>query len=132
MGVELHVCSRCVLCSWLHPCSASLSYVYITPAPALHPPFQIAYPLPKLDLVAIPNFAAGAMENWGLLMYREKALLVDDSQDDMHQRYAIATTVSHETVSSRRRKRGTHTHTDGPCTYSCNWQARGQNGAPCV
>lgn len=48
--------------------------------------------------MAIPNFAAGAMENWGLLMYRERALLVDDSRDDMHQRYAIATTVSHEVV----------------------------------
>lgn len=59
---------------------------------------QVAFPLPKLDLVAIPNFAAGAMENWGLLMYRERALLVNDSKDDMHQRYAIATTVAHETV----------------------------------
>lgn len=60
---------------------------------------QVAFPLPKLDLVAIPNFAAGAMENWGLLTYRERALLVDDTKDDMHQRYAIATTVAHETVS---------------------------------
>lgn len=59
---------------------------------------QVSFPLPKLDLVAIPNFAAGAMENWGLLTYRERALLVDDSKDDMHQRYAIATTVAHETV----------------------------------
>lgn len=61
---------------------------------------QVSFPLPKLDLVAIPNFAAGAMENWGLLTYRERALLVDDSKDDMHQRYAIATTVAHETVRS--------------------------------
>jgi len=61
---------------------------------------QVAFPLPKLDLVAIPNFAAGAMENWGLLTYKERALLVDDSKDDMHQRYAIATTVAHETVRS--------------------------------
>lgn len=57
------------------------------------------YSLPKLDLVAIPNFAAGAMENWGLLMYRETDLLVDDSVDDINQRYDIATTVAHETVS---------------------------------
>jgi hypothetical protein len=66
--------------------------------PGNHDASQVAFPLPKLDLVAIPNFAAGAMENWGLLMYREQALLVDDSKDDMHQRYAIATTVAHETV----------------------------------
>ena len=40
--------------------------------------FGIPYPLEKLDHIAIPDFAAGAMENWGAITYRETALLVDE------------------------------------------------------
>ncbi|KAJ3337913.1 hypothetical protein HDU91_001356, partial [Kappamyces sp. JEL0680] len=57
--------------------------------------FNIAYPLPKLDQVAIPDFAAGAMENWGLLTYRESYLLYDHSFS-AHDKEEVADTVAHE------------------------------------
>ncbi|RIB04123.1 peptidase family M1-domain-containing protein [Gigaspora rosea] len=58
--------------------------------------FGIPYPLPKCDMVAIPDFEAGAMENWGLITYRTTAILFDPKASDAKFKQRIAYTVSHE------------------------------------
>ncbi|KAJ2407862.1 hypothetical protein J3F80_002514 [Coemansia sp. RSA 2526] len=58
--------------------------------------FGIAYALPKLDQIAIGDFEAGAMENWGLVTYREVALLVDAASTSSRARQQVAYVVSHE------------------------------------
>ncbi len=58
--------------------------------------FGIKYMLPKLDLIAIPDFAAGAMENWGAITFRETAILWDGKSDSLSSRQYVADTVAHE------------------------------------
>lgn len=58
--------------------------------------FGLPYPLPKLDMVAIPEFAAGAMENWGLVTYREVDLLVDLKTASSQQKQRVCIVVTHE------------------------------------
>ena len=58
--------------------------------------FNIAYPLPKMDLIAIADFEAGAMENWGLVTYRETCLLVDPQNTSSIRKQYIALVVAHE------------------------------------
>jgi len=47
-------------------------------------------------MIAIPDFAAGAMENWGLITYRETALLYDDQVSAASNKQRVAVVVSHE------------------------------------
>ena len=63
---------------------------------ALEGYFGIPYPYRKLDLVAVPDFAAGAMENVGLITFREWLLLLDEDRVTESQRRAFAYVLAHE------------------------------------
>ncbi|XP_056697217.1 aminopeptidase M1-like [Spinacia oleracea] len=58
--------------------------------------FEVPYALPKLDMIAIPDFAAGAMENYGLVTYRENALLYDEKHSAAANKQRVAIVVAHE------------------------------------
>jgi len=58
--------------------------------------FGIKYPFEKLDLIGLPDFAAGAMENTGLITFREALLLIDDKHASIALKRDVADIVSHE------------------------------------
>ncbi|MCJ2520885.1 MAG: M1 family metallopeptidase, partial [Candidatus Thermoplasmatota archaeon] len=58
--------------------------------------FGIRYPLKKLDHIALPDFAAGAMENWGAITYRERALLYDPKISSAITKQRIVEVIAHE------------------------------------
>ncbi len=58
--------------------------------------FGIHYPLKKLDLIALPDFEAGAMENFGAITYRETAMLVDSKTASIGAKKEVALVVAHE------------------------------------
>jgi len=58
--------------------------------------FDIAYPLPKLDMIAVPDFASSAMENWGAVTYRETDLMVDPKQSSRVNKQRVAEVIAHE------------------------------------
>ncbi len=58
--------------------------------------FGIKYPMPKLDMVGIPDFEAGAMENFGCITYRETGLLVDEKNGSIDAKKNVEVDVTHE------------------------------------
>ncbi len=58
--------------------------------------YAMKYPLPKLDQIAVPDFQAGAMENWGAIIYRETALLIDEKTASVGAKQGVADVIAHE------------------------------------
>jgi len=58
--------------------------------------FGIHFPLPKLDLIGIPDFEAGAMENFGAITYRETALLIDPKTASIGSKKGVSEVIAHE------------------------------------
>uniref|UniRef100_A0A8C4H6J1 Aminopeptidase n=1 Tax=Dicentrarchus labrax TaxID=13489 RepID=A0A8C4H6J1_DICLA len=60
--------------------------------------FNMTYSIKKLDKIAIPDFGTGAMENWGLITYRETNLLYDETQSSSYNKQRVASVIAHELV----------------------------------
>nr|QBI71869.1 aminopeptidase A isoform X2 [Plutella xylostella] len=58
--------------------------------------YEVPFPLPKLDMIAIPEYQSGATEHWGLITYRETSFLIDDATASTQNRISVANTIVHE------------------------------------
>ncbi|MFQ5596819.1 MAG: M1 family metallopeptidase [Nitrospiria bacterium] len=66
--------------------------------PLLNAYFDLHCPTPKLDLVSVPDFAMGAMENWGAIFFRDARLLLDEQSASTTTQRAVANVITHEIV----------------------------------
>lgn len=66
--------------------------------PRLNTYFDLPYPITKLDLVSVPDFAMGAMENWGLIFFRDACLLLDEKSASTEMQRRVASVITHEIV----------------------------------
>ncbi|XP_061703986.1 glutamyl aminopeptidase-like isoform X2 [Cydia pomonella] len=58
--------------------------------------YEVPFPLPKLDMIAIPDYISGATEHWGLVTYRETSFLVDEATASAQNKVSVANTIAHE------------------------------------
>jgi len=58
--------------------------------------FSTKFPLNKMDMAAIPDFQSGAMENWGLITYRDTAIFYSPEEYAQSSKSRVATVVAHE------------------------------------
>jgi len=94
---RLGLSSECALCCWRRAGNLETALdITVKVLPAFESLFGIPYTLPKLDLIGIPDFAAGAMENWGLITYRETALLIDPQHASLPDLRSVAYIIAHE------------------------------------
>ena len=90
-GVPIRVCSTPDKIQFTHFALEAAEYIL----PYYDKYFGIKYPMPKLDLIGLPDFEAGAMENFGCITYRETDLLVDKNAS-INARKGVASVVAHE------------------------------------
>ncbi|XP_076675141.1 uncharacterized protein LOC143372620 isoform X2 [Andrena cerasifolii] len=85
---------------WARPNAISQAYYAMSVMEPLVKFYEKAlnfpYQLSKLEMVALPDFASGAMENWGLLTYKERNLLFDGNVSDIVAKQSITNVISHE------------------------------------
>ena len=84
-----------LLCKWVFMLLLSMQYKQMECDNAKDF-FHIPYPLKKLDLLPIPDFAAGAMENWGCVTFREVDVLIDEKTASIANKKRVSLVVSHE------------------------------------
>jgi len=70
---------------------------------ALYSLFDVGYPLPKLDMAAIPDYSSGATEHWGMITFRETNLVFDENEASCFDRESVANVVAHELAHQVRR-----------------------------
>lgn len=97
---DFHYISKGIFSIWAKPSSLAQANYSLEIGPKILKYYEmffgIKYPLPKVDMVAIPDFSAGAMENWGLITYREPVLLYEEGISSKFNKQRAAHVVAHE------------------------------------